>query len=222
MSPGPDTTAKDDVLARVRGAVAGAAPAELPLAPGYRTHGARELRLVIEEFLERVRDYRVEARTVPAAGVRQAIAEACRARGARRLAVPHDLPGEWQPEGFEWLSDKGLSGEGQSAAELDCCDGVVTGCALAIAQTGTIVLNAGERQGRRALSLLPDYHLCIVGAAQVFDLIPEAIAELVSSGSSTSPLTFISGPSATSDIELSRVEGVHGPRTLEVLVVEGR
>jgi L-lactate dehydrogenase complex protein LldG len=98
---------------------------------------------------------------------------------------------------------------------------VVTGCTLAIAQTGTIVLNGGERQGRRALSLLPDYHLCLVEAARVYDLVPEAIAELVASGASTNPLTFISGPSATSDIELSRVEGVHGPRTLEVLLVDG-
>jgi L-lactate dehydrogenase complex protein LldG len=219
--------AREAVLARIRAAVDGAAPAELPLAQDYRTHGTRERGLVIEEFLGRVRDYRVEARIVPAAGVLQAIADACRARGARRLAVPHDLPAEWRPEGFEWLvdtmlNDNRLNDDGLSAGELDRCDGAVTGCTLAIAQTGTIVLNGGERQGRRALSLLPDYHLCIVEAAQVLDLVPEAIAELVSSGASTSALTFISGPSATSDIELSRVEGVHGPRTLEVLVVEER
>jgi L-lactate dehydrogenase complex protein LldG len=208
--------AREAVLARIRAAVDGAAPAELPPAPEYRTHGIREHRLVLEEFLERVRDYRVDARLVPAVGLPRAIADACRARGARRLAVPRDLPGEWLPEGFEWLVD-----EGMSAGELDRCDGVITGCTLAIAQTGTIVLSGGERQGRRALSLLPDYHLCLVEVAQVYDLVPEAIAELVSAGSTTSPLTFISGPSATSDIELSRVEGVHGPRTLDVLLVGG-
>jgi L-lactate dehydrogenase complex protein LldG len=218
--------AREAVLARVRAAVDGAAQAELPPAPEYPTRGSRERSLVIAEFLERVRDYRVDARSVPAGDVPRAIADACRARGARRLAVPHDLPEEWQPEGFEWLADAvlndgGMSGDGLSAGELDRCDGVVTGCTLAIAQTGTIVLNGGERQGRRALSLLPDYHLCLVEAARVYDLVPEAIAELVASGASTNPLTFISGPSATSDIELSRVEGVHGPRTLEVLLVDG-
>jgi L-lactate dehydrogenase complex protein LldG len=230
-------TSREAVLARIRAAVDGAPPAELPVAPEYRMRGSRERGLVIAEFLERVRDYRVEARVVPAAGAPRAIADACRARGARRLAVPHDLPGKWRPAGFEWLadnglndnglnddglSDDGLSDEMLTASELDRCDGVVTGCTLAIAQTGTIVLNGGERQGRRALSLLPDYHLCLVEAAQVLDLVPEAIAALVASGASTKALTFISGPSATSDIELSRVEGVHGPRTLEVLVVEGR
>jgi L-lactate dehydrogenase complex protein LldG len=216
----PLLNAKEAVLARIRAAVDGAARAELPQTPDYRTRSSRERSQVIEEFLERVRDYRVDARMVSAAGLPQAIADACRARRARRLAVPHDLPGEWRPDGFEWLADNPLKDEGLSAGELDRCDGVVTGCALAIAQTGTIVLNGGERQGRRALSLLPDYHLCIVGASQVYDLVPEAIAELVASGASVSALTFISGPSATSDIELSRVEGVHGPRTLEVLVVD--
>jgi L-lactate dehydrogenase complex protein LldG len=103
--------------------------------------------------------------------------------------------------------------------ELDRLDGVISGCALAIAETGTIVLDAGARQGRRALTLVPDWHLCVVEEVQVLGGVPEAVAALEPAVREGRPLTFISGPSATSDIELSRVGGVHGPRTLEVLVV---
>jgi L-lactate dehydrogenase complex protein LldG len=106
--------------------------------------------------------------------------------------------------------------------QLDESDGVLTGCALGIAQTGTIVLDDGAHQGRRALTLLPDYHLCVVYEDQIVDLVPEAITRLHEAVQQRRPITFISGPSATSDIELSRVEGVHGPRTLHVLVVNGR
>jgi L-lactate dehydrogenase complex protein LldG len=107
--------------------------------------------------------------------------------------------------------------------ELDKSDGVLTSCALGIAQTGTIVLDAGEGQGRRALTLLPDYHLCIVREDQIVGLVPEAFAMLENTVKNEGrAITFISGPSATSDIELNRVEGVHGPRTLEVLIVNSQ
>jgi L-lactate dehydrogenase complex protein LldG len=133
------------------------------------------------------------------------------------LVVPAYQPEYWVPDGVEllWDNENGrLSNE-----ELDKSDGVLTGCSLGIAQTGTIVLDAGEGQGRRALTLLPDYHLCIVREKQIVGLVPEAFTGLKDTIKKGRAITFISGPSATSDIELDRVEGVHGPRTLEVLIV---
>jgi L-lactate dehydrogenase complex protein LldG len=134
-------------------------------------------------------------------------------RGARRVAVPDGI----LPQGLDRL-EPGIELVGDdpplTPAQLDELDGVLTGCAVAIAETGTIVLDAGSGQGRRALSLVPDYHLVVVTAAQVVAGVPQAVARLDPSR----PQTWISGPSATSDIELDRVEGVHGPRTLEVIV----
>jgi L-lactate dehydrogenase complex protein LldG len=146
-----------------------------------------------------------------------AIEEALRRRGVQRLAVPPYLPADWIPEGVEALRD--AARPRLTKEELDASDGVLTGCALGIAQTGTIVLDSGRAQGRRALTLLPDYHLCVVREDQIVGLVPEAFARLESAVKEEGrAITFISGPSATSDIELDRVEGVHGPRTLEVLI----
>lgn len=122
-----------------------------------------------------------------------------------------DLSQAALPGGIEVVIDHDLS-----AAELDAFDGVITGAAVAIAETGTIVLDGSPGQGRRAITLVPDYHLCIVRADQVVEIVPQAVAHLASRAGR--PLTWISGPSATSDIELERVEGVHGPRTLEVIL----
>ena len=132
--------------------------------------------------------------------------------------VPPQLPEGWLPENVEVLRD--AAGTRLTNEELDGADGVMTGCALGISQTGTIVLDAGPGQGRRAITLLPDYHLCVVREDQVVDLVPEAFAKLEETVKGEGrAVTFISGPSATSDIELNRVEGVHGPRVLEVLIV---
>jgi L-lactate dehydrogenase complex protein LldG len=126
--------------------------------------------------------------------------------------VPPGLPAEWLPEGVDVLRDDGLD-----ADTLAAVDGVVTGAAVAVAETGTIVLDASPDQGRRIITLLPDLHICVLKPAQVVASVPEAIAPL----SPGRPLTWISGPSATSDIELNRVEGVHGPRRLHVIIWEG-
>ena len=160
-------------------------------------------------------DYGAGVRIAAPGEVAVAVDEACRAHGIGRVAVPADLPAAWLPPDLEALPDEDLA-----IHELDLIPGAVTGCALAIAETGTIVLDCGAHQGRRALTLVPDFHLCVVEAAQVVDGVPAAIRRLADGlRGPRRPVTFVSGPSATSDIELSRVEGVHGPRRLEVVLV---
>jgi L-lactate dehydrogenase complex protein LldG len=212
--------ARSALLQRIRSALHDVPPDERPddvvVAEGYRTASASPQHELVAQFAERVAEYKAQVRRVQAHELPATIAAACAARGVRRLVVPPDVPTEWLPPNIEALPDTNLS-----HAALDAADGVLTGCALGIAQTGTIVLDGGPQQGRRAISLLPDYHLCVVRAEQVVGLVPEAIAALAPAvRDARRPLTFISGPSATSDIELNRVEGVHGPRTLEVCIVE--
>jgi L-lactate dehydrogenase complex protein LldG len=167
---------------------------------------------VIARFCERVADYRASVERVPPAGVAAAVSAALRGVGARRVAVPPGLPAEWTADGdVELVSDS----PPLSVADLDAVDAVVTGSVVGIAETGTIVLESGPLCGRRVVSLVPDVHVCVVRSEDVVDDVPAAVARLRAGR----PLTWISGPSATSDIELDRVEGVHGPRTLHVLVV---
>jgi L-lactate dehydrogenase complex protein LldG len=188
---------------------------DVPVERSYRTIDSASFPERISLFVERVREYKARVRPVQPADLSQAIADACAARGVRRLVVPADLPEGWAPAGVTLLREPGLSNE-----DLEHSDGVLTAAAMGIAQTGTIVLDSGPGQGRRAISLLPDYHLCVIRDDQVVGLVPEAVANLhTAAADSARPITFISGPSATSDIELNRVEGVHGPRTLEVLLV---
>ena len=223
-------TARDVVLGRIRTALrgdsgGGAHPPGDPASAGYRTRGELEPAALLDRFAERLIDYRSQVRRTEPAGLLDTVRAALAERGARRVVLPPglDLPGLDQPgsgqpgpvlagtlDGVELITDSGLS-----AQELDQMEGVITRAAVAIAETGTIVLDAGPGQGRRALSLIPDYHLCLIDAAQVVALVPEAVARL----RPDRPLTWISGPSATSDIELDRVEGVHGPRTLEVILI---
>lgn len=216
------SAARDEILRRVRASLADVPAAEtsddVAVVRDYRRAGTLTTGETIALFAENCADYRANVRRVAAGELPGAIAAALRERGARRLAIPADLPAAWRgpaaADGVEWVEDDGLSHDALSAV-----DGVVTGCAVAIALNGTIVLDGGPSQGRRALTLLPDYHLCVVLADRVVELVPEGIARLHDAAVAGHPMTMIAGPSATSDIELNRVEGVHGPRTLDVLVV---
>ena len=208
-------TAKEAILARIRRAIANAAEPP-PIPHDFRERDERDHATILDDFIDRLLDYKAIVTRTDEAGVPQAIADACEQHGIIQLVVPVDLPIGWVPAGVKVLRDD----PPLDNTALDESHGVLTGCAVAIAQTGTIILDGGAYQGRRALSLVPDRHLCIVRSEQIVGLVPEAIARLAERASH--PITFISGPSATSDIELIRVEGVHGPRTLHVFVVQNR
>ncbi len=212
--------AREQMLSRIRAAVRDVPTDEqcqdVGVTGDYRHSETAPREEVVESFVERTAEYKVSVRRVDEASLPEVIATACTARGIRRLVIPSDLPEYWLPAGVELLLDDNTL----TYEQLDTSDGVLTGCALGIAQTGTIVLDDGPHQGQRVITLLPDYHLCVVYEDQIVGLVPEAIARLRNAVlHHRRPITFISGPSATSDIELNRVEGVHGPRTLDVLVV---
>lgn len=204
------TAAREEILDRIRAALADR-PVAIPVPRDYR-RAAPSGAVVLDLFAERVADYRATVhRTTPAA-LGTTIAAILTVRGVSRLAAPAGIPDLWL---LGSVVERVADDPPLSVHELDAIDGVLTGCAVAIAETGTIVLDGGPGQGRRALTLLPDRHLCVVRADQVVGTVPEALARL----EPTHPQTWISGPSATSDIELQRVEGVHGPRILDVILV---
>jgi L-lactate dehydrogenase complex protein LldG len=215
--------AREEVLRRIRAAILdtananeAAVGAEWETVPRDYVRTAKLEREAILELLEdRLRDYDATVVRVRAGGVRAAIASALTERGKRRLVVPAGLAealGEALPAGFEWVVDAGFA-----PADLNEFEGVVTESTLAIAETGTIVLQNVPGQGRRAPTLVPDYHLCVVRAADVVETVPEAMERLA--GTARLATTFISGPSATADIEMTRIKGVHGPRFLDVILV---
>ena len=238
-------SARDQMLARIRTAItagavpppAGAAPSPAGAAPSpavdvdaayaalprdyLRAHHAPGSHDIVALFAGRAADYRAVVERVPESGLASAVARVLTARAAAvpgPFVTPEGLPADWlpadwlpaPPAGIELVGDTPL----RSAAELDRMTGVVTGCAVAIAETGTIILDHGPGQGRRALTLVPDFHLVVVRADQVAADLADAFARL----DPARPHTLISGPSATSDIELIRVEGVHGPRNLHILL----
>jgi L-lactate dehydrogenase complex protein LldG len=214
----PNVSSREVVLGRIRLALrdvpSNEVPGDVEVPRLYRVADADID--PVELFAARVGEYRAEVHRVGGEAVSSAVGQICEAAGVRRLVVPPEITQDWLPAtGVEIIPDSGLTPE-----ELDDVDGILTGCALAIGETGTIVLDGGRESGRRAVSLIPDTHLCVVRSEQVVALVPEAIqrlGELVRR--ERRPLTFVSGPSATSDIEFRRVEGVHGPRHLHVLLI---
>jgi L-lactate dehydrogenase complex protein LldG len=200
--------AREEILGRVRAAL-GSAPAVPEVPRAYRGAGAVSGD-VVDRFCERVAEYRATVTRVGAADLADVVGALCR---GKRIAVPPGGPDVLG--GVEVVVDE----PALSAAALDQLDGVLTGCALAIAETGTIVLDGGPRSGRRALTLVPDWHICVVEETSIVAGVPDAVAALREAAVEGRPITLVSGPSATSDIELERVEGVHGPRTLDVVVV---
>jgi L-lactate dehydrogenase complex protein LldG len=212
--------AREDVLDRIRSALRDVprdANSEGFAVPrDYRRHREHP-EGDVERFSERVADYKATVEQVPPGGVAAAVGATLTRVGATRVGVPAGLPEDWAAlDGSVTLVPDTVE-EPLSVADLDALDAVVTGSTVGIAETGTIVLESGALCGRRALTLVPDVHVCVVRTQDVVDDVPAAVARLTP----RRPLTWISGPSATSDIELDRVEGVHGPRTLHVIVVGG-
>lgn len=195
-------SAREEILTKVRAAIGSPPSTDIPR--DYRTTTDDGL----DTFLDRLAHYDAKTHVIDGAELEGTVRAIL---AGRRVVAPAGVPEAWLTDVDVLRDDPPLTHD-----EIDASDGVITTCALAIAQTGTIVLDAGPGMGRRALTLLPDYHLCVVRAEQIVASVPEAIAKLA--GAPSRPITFISGPSATVDIEMTRVRGVHGPRNLEVIV----
>jgi L-lactate dehydrogenase complex protein LldG len=203
--------AREEILSRLRIALDGAAPAP-PVPRAYRRaddDGPAPLDLLVDRLV----DYRAVVSRCAADELAAAVGAAL--ASVPSVAVPADVPVGWL-SAYPGKVLPDTAARPLTLADLDGAGAVLTGCALAIAETGTVVLDAGAAQGRRALTLVPDHHVCVVLAEQVVGEVPAALRRLTP----TRPLTFVSGPSATSDIELNRVEGVHGPRRLHVILVD--
>lgn len=218
ISATSSNSAKTEILRRIRLARGGVADTNAvgtawgDVAREYRREAALEPEAVLELLEDRLRDYDAHVMRVGRGDVAGAVAAMLAARGKRRMVVPAGVSAEWLPAGFEFVVD-----EGMSALDLDGFDGVMTGSTVAIAETGTVVLQNVPGQGRRALTLVPDYHLCLVKAGDVVETVPEAMERL--RRTAELPTTFFSGPSATADIEMTRIKGVHGPRHLDVVLI---
>lgn len=201
---GRTVSPRELVLGRLRAAL-GPTPTTLAEVPrDYRPAGGA---VDLDVLVHRLTDYRATVHRCSDAEVAKVVDEVL---GGRRLVVPPGVPGHWLPATVTAVTDENLTAE-----QVAAFDGVVTAAAVAVAETGTVVLDAAPDQGRRVITLLPDVHICVLRTDQVVAGVPDAVARL----DPHRPLTWISGPSATSDIELNRVEGVHGPRHLHVVIV---
>lgn len=202
--------AREEILGRVRSAQV--TPTDHPIRRNY-AHTVKPADQV-GLFVERVEDYKATVIRTSPDGVATAVAQSL--LGARRVVVPAGFRTDWLPDGLDIVRDEPVL----SSDELNGVDAVVTSATVGIAVTGTIVLDHTEGQGRRALTLVPDLHVCVLTQEQIVGDVPEAVARLGASVAAGRPLTWVSGPSATVDIELIRVHGVHGPRTLRLVLVE--
>jgi L-lactate dehydrogenase complex protein LldG len=213
-----ELSARDEILGRVHTALGGASSAEAAteawsaMPRRYRRTGLLEREAMAELFKHRLKDYDATVTRCSLAEVAQSIAERLTLQGKQRLLVPEGLSAEWLPADFEFVVDQGFA-----AKVLDGFDGILTGSTVAIAETGTVVLRNVPGQGRRAATLVPDYHLCLVRLEDIVETVPEAIDRLRNQAQFAT--TFVSGPSATADIEMTRIKGVHGPRVLDVILI---
>jgi len=209
--------AREIILGRIRSRLPSktkpAADAYAAIPRHYTRTGSLNHEAVVSLLIDRLVDYDSEVVRVTSTGVAEAIATLLAKSNETRLIVPAGLPPEWLPTGLELLRDNPpLANE-----TIETAHAVLTGCEIAVASTGTLILRHGPAQGRRVLSLLPDHHICLVREDQIVETIPEAFARIADA--TTDALTTISGPSATSDIEMTRIRGVHGPRRLSVILL---
>lgn len=212
------SSARSEVLRRIRVAKGGTSDAIATdaewnhVAREYRRQPSLEPEAVLDLLEDRLRDYDAHVMRVQRGDVAVAVTKMLTARGKHRMVIPNGIASAWLPDNFEFVTDDEMT-----PAELDEFDGVLTGSTVAIAETGTVVLQNVLGQGRRAVTLVPDYHLCLVKAENVVETVPEAMDRL--RGTAELPTTFFSGPSATADIEMTRIKGVHGPRHLDVILI---
>jgi L-lactate dehydrogenase complex protein LldG len=209
-----NTSAKSEILTRIRAANRTTADAQIPRL--YTRASTLSPDAILHLFEDRLRDYDATVTRTTLPNLPAAIAAALTARNKQTIVIPPGLPSTYLPTRHTFTLDESLA-DSLTPAQLDAFDGVLTASTLAIAETGTVVLQTVPGQGRRALSLVPDYHLCLVHASDIVQTVPEAFARL--QPTATLATTFISGPSATADIEMTRIKGVHGPRILDVLLI---
>ncbi len=209
-------SARAEILSRIRSTInasrGNAAETWQAIPRNYRQNSTLTSSEKMALLEDRLQDYGAGVHHAESSQLASAIATVLHQRNKKRILVPRDISTAWLPAGFTFVPDENASYEA-----MDACDGVLTGCLLAIASTGTLALCHEHGQGRRALTLIPDYHLCVVESSAVVETVPEAIHLLESR--KQHPITLISGPSATADIEMTRIQGVHGPRVLDVVFI---
>jgi L-lactate dehydrogenase complex protein LldG len=212
-----EMSSKSEILRQIRAANGGTSTAQAArkgwdtVQRNYKRTGLQRPEAMLELLEDRLRDYDATVIRSDRQNLALSVAQRLEERCKQRMVIPAGIPLEWLPKGFTFVVDGGLT-----PAELDTFDGVLTGSTVAIAETGTVVLQNVPGQGRRAVSLVPDYHLCLVHIEDIVETVPEAIKLLQNTAALAT--TFISGPSATADIEMTRIKGVHGPRVMDVIL----